>query len=26
MDDNGWSPERAETWLQEMAALAVLRD
>ena len=26
MDDNGWSPERAEKWLREMAAFALLRD
>ena len=24
MDDNGWSSERAERWLREMAALSLL--
>ena len=25
MDDNGWSADRSEEWLREMAAIAVLR-
>jgi hypothetical protein len=25
MDDNGWSAERSEVWLRQMAATAVLR-
>ena len=25
MDDNGWSADRSEEWLREMAAMAVLR-